>query len=339
MSAFPELLQLDGIIKSAGSFATVEQLASIKAGKSGIDYELPIWGLTFGSRAPSAPTFVLTAGVHGLERVGTHVVNHFLTPLIEQLKWDRHYQDLFSQIRLAVIPIVNPGGMFQSSRCNPQNVDIMRNAETTGSEKGLPLVSGQTFSPRLPWYKGTEIQIETKALIDFVKAKAFQSEFAMALDIHSGFGMIDRLWYPWSCSKEKIPDIPLVREFEALLLASHPFHFYKIETQTDAYVVHGDPWDFLYSEHLKSRSNQIFLPWTLEMGSWTWLRKNPGQLFSRDGMYNPIIPHRYNRTMRRHRPLLEFFLRALASYRSWHLPNETITSPSLNSNLQVRPIR
>lgn len=333
--AFPELQQLNDIIESAGSLVSVERLGVVQASRRSVAHELPVLGLTFGSHSPSAPTFILTAGVHGLERVGTHVVNHFLLPLIEQLKWDRCYQDLFSEIRLAVIPIVNPGGMFQGSRCNPQNVDIMRNASTTGTEKGLPLVSGHAISPRLPWYRGTETQIETNALIDFVKAKAFKSDFSMALDIHSGFGMIDRLWYPWSCSKEQLPDIALVREFESLLRSSHPFHFYKIETQTDAYVVHGDPWDFLYAEHLKQRSHQVFLPWTLEMGSWTWLRKNPGQFFSRDGMYNPIIPHRYNRTMRRHRPLLEFFLRALGSYRSWHTSHKTITAASPNSNLQA----
>ena len=50
----------------------------------------------------------------------------------------------------------------------------------------------------------------------------------------------------------------------------------------------------------------MFLPWTLEMGSWAWVRKNPLQVFQALGFFNPIKPHRYARTMRRHARLVEF---------------------------------
>ena len=49
---------------------------------------------------------------------------------------------------------------------------------------------------------------------------------------------------------------------------------------------------------------------TLELGSWLWIRKNPHQLFSRHGMFNPIKAHRIKRVLRRHADLLDFLTRA-----------------------------
>ncbi|MEK6554460.1 MAG: zinc carboxypeptidase, partial [Bdellovibrionota bacterium] len=150
-----------------------------------------------------------------------------------------------------------------------------------------------------------------------VRKNVMKSDFALSLDIHSGFGMRDRVWYPWSGSKKMIPDQVTIEKIEEVFRSSHPFHFYKIEPQTSSYVIHGDPWDYLYDESLKTRkTGQVYLPLALEMGSWTWLRKNPGQFFRRDGIYNPIIPHRYNRIMRRHRPMLDFLLHMIANHNS-----------------------
>jgi hypothetical protein len=53
------------------------------------------------------------------------------------------------------------------------------------------------------------------------------------------------------------------------------------------------------------------------MGSWTWVKKNPRQLFSRLGIFNPILEHRQQRVLRRHLPLLEFVVRAAVSHRRW----------------------
>jgi hypothetical protein len=63
--------------------------------------------------------------------------------------------------------------------------------------------------------------------------------------------------------------------------------------------------------------DSVFLPLTLEMGSWLWVKKNPRQLFSRDGIFNPLIAHRQQRVLRRHLPLLDFTFRAAASSARW----------------------
>ena len=59
------------------------------------------------------------------------------------------------------------------------------------------------------------------------------------------------------------------------------------------------------------------MPLTLEMGSWLWVKKNPRQLFSRHGIFNPLIAHRQQRVLRRHMALLDFLGRAAASHSRW----------------------
>jgi hypothetical protein len=62
---------------------------------------------------------------------------------------------------------------------------------------------------------------------------------------------------------------------------------------------------------------RLFLPLTLEMGSWLWLRKNPLHLFSRHGLFHPILPHRRQRIYRRHFLLFDFLHRSLLYPIGW----------------------
>ena len=55
----------------------------------------------------------------------------------------------------------------------------------------------------------------------------------------------------------------------------------------------------------------MFLPVTLEMGSWLWVKKNPRQIFSRHGIFNPMIEHRQQRVLRTHIGWLDFITRAV----------------------------
>ena len=56
---------------------------------------------------------------------------------------------------------------------------------------------------------------------------------------------------------------------------------------------------------------------TLELGSWRWIRKNPRQLFSRLGMFNPVKAHRTERVLRRHTNFLDFLTRAAFASQRW----------------------
>jgi len=97
---------------------------------------------------------------------------------------------------------------------------------------------------------------------------------------------------------------------------SHPQHPYVIEPQSRQYLAHGDLWDHLHAQAC-ARPGRVLLPLTLEMGSWQWVKKNPRQLLSRQGLFNPLIDHRHQRVLRRHLPWLDFVSRAACSVARW----------------------
>jgi hypothetical protein len=76
------------------------------------------------------------------------------------------------------------------------------------------------------------------------------------------------------------------------------------------YVINGDLWDYLFDECQTSGTDTVFMPLTLEMGSWSWLRKSPMHLFLRHGLFHPLLPHRQQRILRRHLTLFDFLSRA-----------------------------
>jgi predicted deacylase len=287
-------------------------------------HSYPIHAFVIGSRDPKAPTLGLFGGVHGLERVGTQVVIGFLKSLIAQLQWDRALGESLKTFRIVSIPLINPVGMKTLRRANGNGVDLMRNSPI----EAVPgpfyrLYRGHRISPKLPWYRGklgAPMETESLALIDFVKREMFASECSMCIDFHSGFGLRDRLWYPYAKTFEPFKFKAQVDRVSELFKKTHPHHIYKIEQQSDSYTTHGDLWDHLFHEFEQQEKGNIFIPWTLEMGSWIWLKKNPTQLFSKEGMFNPVVEHRYQRTMRRHYILIEFFTRLIQNPHAWTNP-------------------
>lgn len=199
----------------------------------------------------------------------------------------------------------------------------MRNAPVEcEADKPTFLVSGHRLSPHLPWYRGEEgkpMEIESQALVDFCREQFFDSPATISVDFHSGFGMKDRLWFPYAKSNDPFPNVREVQNLKDILDETQPYHIYQVEPQFDSYTISGDLWDYIYDEHREHNKNneKTLIPWTLEMGSWIWVKKNPLQIFTQGGFFNPIKSHRYDRTMRRHMLLIDFFLRASRNYESW----------------------
>ena len=280
----------------------------------------PIHSFVIGDpEVENIPTLGLFGGVHGLEKVGSQVVLSYLNYLFEQLSWNQELQDLFKKIRLVSIPIVNPVGLYHNLRANGNGVDLMRNAPVESEEEVPFLVGGQKYSSLIPWYRGRPdtMEIESKELCEFVKKYMIPCEVSMSIDFHSGFGLKDRLWYPYASTKKTFDEIQRVKKLENLLEHTIPHHIYKIEPQSVQYLTHGDLWDYLYGLKKEINPNSCFIPWTLEMGSWIWFKKNPMQIFSPHGLFNPMKSHRFNRVMRRHFLMLDFFLKAVANPKEW----------------------
>jgi hypothetical protein len=107
---------------------------------------------------------------------------------------------------------------------------------------------------------------------------------------------------------------------KSIFAQSHSYHRYTFEPQSLQYLAHGDLWDHLYRQ-AGTQATRAFLPLTLEMGSWLWVKKNPRQLFSRHGIFNPLIEHRQQRVLRQHQLLLDFLSRAACGQHLW-LPRD-----------------
>ncbi len=282
------------------------------------DGKLPILKLTAGSEDPKAPVLGFIGGVHGLERIGTQVCLSFLKSFVAMLSWDQVMNKSLKHLRVFFIPMVNPVGLMRASRSNPQGVDIMRNAPVDAKDPAL-FLGGHRLSPLLPWYRGEvgTMELETKALIEGIEKEVFKSSLALTVDLHSGFGLVDRLWFPYAKSMDPIEDLAYVVGLQERLMLTYPNHIYHIEPQAISYTTHGDVWDYLYDGFKQSHPKGLYLPLSLEMGSWLWIKKNPSQLFSAIGPFNPIKSHRLKRTLRRHLALFDFSLRLLCSPQAW----------------------
>lgn len=315
----PELDQLESILKSSDGLLRHRVLGTVRAPQGG---EYPVYGVALGSEDPSKPVFGVFGGVHGLERIGSQLALSWLESITEIARWDHDFAQLLKEVRVVTIPIVNPGGMAYGTRSNPNGVDLMRNAPIEAELEPAFLLGGHRYSSVLPWYRGLpgSMEDESRWLCEFVQKEMFDSPAAIAIDLHSGFGSKDRLWYPYAKSISTFPRLREVLRVKELLDRSYPNHVYSVEPQSLSYTTHGDIWDYLFDQHWEKHgpeSKSMFLPWTLEMGSWIWLKKNPWQIFSALGPFNPIKAHRFKRTLRRHRALMDFFLRAVRNHQAW----------------------
>jgi len=312
---FPELEQLERIIEQFGDRAQTEVIERIRyKGR-----EFPIHCITLGSTSPDAPVLAFFGGVHGLEKIGSEVILTYMQTLSQLLHWDEELLTRLEKSRLVFVPIVNPVGVCFGTRSNGNGVDLMRNSPVEGIG-ATRLYSGQRITPRLPWYRGdaSSMEKEALALCRVVDQHLFNAPLSIALDLHSGFGIKDRLWFPYASRKIPFAFIAETLALKELFDRCYQHHIYKIEPTCQEYVINGDLWDYLFDEFMRRVPNQqLFLPLTLEMGSWIWLRKSPMHLFSRHGLFHPLLPHRMQRVFRRHFMLFDFLHRSLLSPDKW----------------------
>ncbi|MGK5023364.1 M14 family zinc carboxypeptidase [Janthinobacterium sp. RB2R34] len=311
----PELVMLKRLIDEGSRHLEVAAPCSIPI--DGRDF--PVYTIALGNPSPDVPVLGFFGGIHGLERIGTQVILAFLQSILARLQWDSTLHQQLESMRLVFMPLVNPGGMWQGTRCNPQGVDLMRNAPLSASEPVPFLLGGQRYSNKLPWYRGHDgapMQVESQAVCELVERELLSRQFSIALDCHSGFGLRDRIWFPHAHTATPIAHLADIGALEELYSRTYPNHNYVFEPQSRQYRTHGDLWDYLYLQGT-SDSERVFLPLTLEMGSWLWVKKNPRQLFNRAGIFNPTAAHRLQRVLRRHLVWFDFLMRAANSHGRW----------------------
>ncbi|MNZ38115.1 Zinc carboxypeptidase [compost metagenome] len=310
-----ELLELERLVDKLGNLLQVRVLCRVDVGAR----SLPVYAISLGNPAPSVPAVGYFGGVHGLERIGATVVLSFLRSVAARLRWDSLLQQQLERMRLVFMPVVNPGGLWRGTRANPQGVDLMRNAPVDAEQRVAFLVGGQRLSARLPWYRGPRsapMQAESQALCTVVEEELLSHRFSIAVDCHSGFGLSDRIWFPYASTRTPIAHLAEIHALSEILDQTHRHHPYVFEPQSCQYLTHGDLWDHLY-QRACSDPARVLLPLTLEMGSWLWVKKNPRQLLSLQGLFNPLLGHREARVLRRQVEWLDFVGRAACGYQGW----------------------
>lgn len=278
--------------------------------------QFPLWKISCGNANADASTLVLVGGVHGLERIGSQLCISLLEKYFELSQWDPVLQKQLTELRLVFLPIVNPVGVFEHTRSNGNGVDLMRNSPVVALDKVPYLVGGHRRSNKLPWFRGLEnevMQKESQFLTDQILKEMKNSKSLISLDIHSGFGFKDQIWFPWAFTKKPFPRLDLMQILTDFFEKLYPHHIYLIEPQSKVYCTHGDLWDHLLHDKIQSSS---FLPLTLELGSWLWVKKNPMQIFNSRGLFNPIKQHRMKRIFRRHQLFIDYLTRFLIYMRT-----------------------
>lgn len=312
----PELADILRMVQLLGEWARVDVVDEIE--HRGLFF--PIHRIVLGSDDPNAPCLGLIGGVHGLERIGAKVAISYLETWGRLLQWDKVSRERLQSSRLVFLPLLNPVGTFLKRRSNGRGVDLMRNSPVRAKGYTHFPMGGHRVSPRLPFFRGylqDDLEPESKALLRVLKESVLSSECAVCVDLHSGFGAVDQLWVPYAKTKEPFPEFAKAYSLKRLLDASYPHHFYRFEPQAKQYTTNGDLWDYIYDHYYSEKKTNFFLPITLEMGSWNWIRKNPRQLLNVLGPFNPILPHRRDRILRRHITLFDFLHRAVMAPESW----------------------
>lgn len=278
----------------------------------------PIDAIKLGEDRPGLPTFLLLGGVHGVERIGSQVILAYLKALLHRMRWDPLTRAALEHLNLVFIPVLNPVGVWRQHRGNLNGVDLMRNAPIDALDPIRWPFGGQRLSRHLPWYRGrseVHMEQESQALCNLVRELYSHSEVVIALDLHSGFGFHDRIWFPLAGSTQPVARLAEFYGLKKLLNHSHPHHKYRIEPQSHHYLCHGDLWDYLYLQ--AEAENRLLLPLTLEMGSWRWVKKNPFHLRRYADLFHPVKPHRVRRVLRHHMFLLEVLWQATAAFQHW----------------------
>lgn len=329
----PELRDLEENIRKLKDKARIDVIAEIPF--RGFDF--PIHSITIGSEDPTSPCLLLVGGVHGLERIGTQIINSVLSSTARALSWDDDFIEQTKNYRMIFVPLLNPVGMYKLSRGNVNNVDLMRNAPIESDEPKQPFYGGHRISAKLPFFRGNPDKMETEnqALWELVQKEVFPSKVSLALDIHSGFGYRDRIWFPYARTRKPFPHLPEMHALKELFDDTYQHHVYTIEPQAQQYTTHGDIWDYFYDEQRKLDTKNVFLPIALEMGSWIWIRKNPLQILNPLGIFNPMTPHRARRMLRRHKTLVDFLRRAILSHRTWAKLSEDDRKLHLESAMRL----
>lgn len=302
------------ITKAGGDLVRLRQFGFSSKTKEG--FRFPIYVLEIGKpKAIKKNPAGLVAGVHGLETIGIRVLLDFLDHIFRKTGAELLKEIESGKLGIACIPILNPGGVALTQRSNPRGVDLMRNSGVD-AEKAPLFFGGQRLTNSLPYYRGKSLQPESKVLSRFLREYFFpvKNSLMPVIDIHSGYGTIDHVWWPYSKTQKECEDDFLYHQISRHLIQKRNHINYKFGPQSETYTIHGDLWDRFYDaflhkkETINPKSDSRLLPFTLEIGTWSDFKENPLKLFKKRGIFNPVKENK-KKSIVSHRKLLTDLIR------------------------------
>ena len=287
-------------------------------------FRFPIYGLTIGKPSALKKNPVgIVAGVHGLETIGIRILLDFLFHCLENPDFFPEIQK--GKIGIHALPMVNPGGVALRRRSNPAGVDLMRNSGVEAVHS-LHFFGGHRFSNRLPYFRGQSLEPESRTLYRFVYESFFnvKDQLIPVVDVHSGFGSVDHVWWPYAGTKEPCRDDALFQAMGRFFKIQAGHSHLNFGPQSESYTTHGDLWDLFYDHYWKLHESERkwksrFLPLTLEVGTWSDLRENPTKVFNRKSIFNPDGQKKRDTIARYRKFLRDLFRTALTRESDWNL--------------------
>lgn len=149
-------------------------------------------------------TVIVTAGLHGNERLAVWALFLFLRHLSEEGEKVPALKDLRTSTRLVVVPVANPTGFTDTTRQNRNGVDLNRNFDYRWQEYEPKEDSAFGYD-----YKGERphSESETRLLARLFRENASASAY---LDLHN-YGKRDRHW-SWYLPKHGPSDDTIYRQ-------------------------------------------------------------------------------------------------------------------------------
>jgi predicted deacylase len=204
----------------------------------------PLWCFELGSRAPQAPTILLTALIHGSELIGSIALFDALQTL------GRTGGPVLEEARLAVMPIVNPDalannmdrlarGRIAFQRRNARKVDLNRNFPGVGQARSWHPFSGSSWRWS-PYHRGPHALSEPESRA--VAEVATRLRPRLALGFHS-FGNL--ILFPWAHCRIPNPRQPAYQRLAHAFVSGTTAQPYRFRQANDFYPTIGDLDDWL----------------------------------------------------------------------------------------------
>lgn len=219
----------------------------------GVSYEgRELWAFEISTAPADAPAIFINFGQHAREWISPASATCFLSQLVDNYDADNQLQALFSQVRLYIVPLVNPDGFdytwtddrfWRKNRRPEFGVDLNRNWSVSWGEE-----PGSSSNPESGNYRGTGPFSEPETAA--VRAFAVGLPNLIAhVDVHSYSQLV---LYPLSYLTKEVPETQgqarAWAEEQALLMSGLYGTEYLPLRGSDLYPATGVAMDWSFEE-------------------------------------------------------------------------------------------